>query len=1670
MQELEVGIIKNMVRVLLESAKVPLHYWPLALRQASEQRFRGQLRSFGLQYPRLLPFGARGVARVKTWRHRAQPWKFPKQRVTILGPAEGMSSSSGGYWVVGEDGKGFRSTAVTVPKFKASIADGLQKIGEPAPEDDYEPSEMEDMNGRELEKCDEEDFRALVEGEVAVEVEVPVENPQPVQSAKQAPKYRMKGKQPMGEVRVPAPKYRATGKQPLGAVRMVQADGYVECNQCGLLQPQAPRLQRCGYCEAECPAKVAGGETLQMACEKGLEHAVSFETLKEDLRQNVQESLRQLHHFRVGQGAVEEIQRLGQIERAYEHVMKGLLELWREEKPSNSLHVHDGEGECSVLANETLVQIRALQGEQEKLTGEINEKMKLLSGVETETVLQTYTVSAKEVRQEAEKWVPSIEEEINQLVNTNTIRRRSAAEVKQLEGLGKPVERIPGKLVHTRKAPVGKRRSRIVACGNYMVDQLHDESTSAGGIDSISIRLLTRLSSEWGWKIGSVDVKGAFLNAPRRATSQKVTLVVPPRLLVDLKLVAPDEYWEITGALYGLQESPRDWGCHRDEVLQGTKWMYNDVRYYLEQTEEMHLWRVRADGDSGSSPHGFLATYVDDILVTAPDGLAQALLEHLRTLWQCSPAEVASWENPMRFCGYELRETQHGYLITQQNYIRDMCGKHGIESGGGIPASLFKDLGSDETEIDSGTLREAQQLVGEMQWVATRTRPDVTYHLGVMSRLMHRRPKKVVALGMELMRYLAETADFALHYKRCSSLPSYGMENHLAEKEGINKLSVFVDSSFALEHEQYRSIQGLVLCVGGAPIAWASSRQPFVAASTAESELVGYVESQQCAESLASLMTTVGLEDVSKCLYGDSKSALHLLTAETGHWRTRHLRIRSAKLRDTLRQDPSWQARHMAGEALVVADGVTKPLQGQRFLKFIKALQLESLQETSKKVEGDNESKITIAKLMVGGWALMETMKHDYWMYISGVGLILLGIWLYGKLIGRWGREDEPPPESSAGLRMIQAELRAPEPTRHKSKRRSREHEPLPRIDEEGAGNMNRSQSPVLRSEKDGVGNMNHSQSPKDGVGNMNHSQSPREGREHEPPSTPFQSPNNCPSGLGLTGTAFLGLDTDDPCHGSEGDFEAEAHWSIVPPSNENEREYWRRRNWFWNGQGWCTAVGSNWWDEEVQGEGDLDDIDLGYAEGDLEDHDLWHEGDGIPRVRMLAMDEDAEPWNGALQQPPPGKHDKWMIWPMWVCRVHGASRQQPFLPLHASFPLTGGSEELTGERVTVIFCEGQQYPMVYKDNWHDPPSTRSRQGWKDLGPWRGYTLLRRSAIPMGDLGDPIRPLTRAETSGSVPVQAKRPPTVVPPEVPPRLMMSKRPPTPKYPEPKAPPENFDPGVGSEDSFAPRLAKAAPRQPWWKAVDHPDVEPEDRDPLPSYDEPWHSEAWQREIRKMPLCVAVAFYREWLLHNYPKLTDTQLEDMMEHWQTSLERELGAGPYVPDLRIDQVSPVPTESPQSSSLDVHIGKAGWTSAKAYPNEVRATWPNLAQNQMNQESSSGTTSGPSTSLITTSSSSGGYQQGQPAERGRIAVQSVPKIRSYGEMAASSSSGAPPEAMAPMRMVKAPPNVGLPVKAPPNVGIPVKAPPPGPSEPSFESLDGFELVGEAEHTLPPRRP
>ena len=74
----------------------------------------------------------------------------------------------------------------------------------------------------------------------------------------------------------------------------------------------------------------------------------------------------------------------------------------------------------------------------------------------------------------------------------------------------------------------------------------------------------------------------------------KRTFLRPPAVLKQAGFAAEGEYWEITGALYGLQESPADWASYRDETLPTIEVLYQDKKLHLERSKhEPNMWLLR---------------------------------------------------------------------------------------------------------------------------------------------------------------------------------------------------------------------------------------------------------------------------------------------------------------------------------------------------------------------------------------------------------------------------------------------------------------------------------------------------------------------------------------------------------------------------------------------------------------------------------------------------------------------------------------------------------------------------------------------------------------------------------------------------------------------------------------------------------------------------------------------------------------------------------------------------------------------------------------------------------------------------------------------------------------------------------------------------------------------
>ena len=337
------------------------------------------------------------------------------------------------------------------------------------------------------------------------------------------------------------------------------------------------------------------------------------------------------------------------------------------------------------------------------------------------------------------------------------------------------------------------------------------------------------------------------------------------------------------------------------------------------------MWLIKEIGGDGS-PCGYLATYVDDMLMVGPQPLLQALMTTIANKWECSSQEFAEFGKDLRFCGMEIYKIPLDFDIHQSSYVMNLLARYEVAKKADVPMGKVEDLDKDEGEkkVDLAQLRQAQQLTGELIWVLTRI-IDIAFAVGAMSRRLHRNPTGVLRIGKQILSYLRKFPGLGIQYFFCE--PTEMDENQVPRM--MDTIEVFADVSYAPGGEAYRSIQGVLTTMGGQIIQWHTGRQSLIATSTAEGELLAYQEGQIMGTSVESLAQAMAL-DPDVLMYGDNKAAISLVVLQTGSWRTRRRRVRASKLKEVLKKGNgkgrAWQIRHMAG-TLLVADGLTKALQ-----------------------------------------------------------------------------------------------------------------------------------------------------------------------------------------------------------------------------------------------------------------------------------------------------------------------------------------------------------------------------------------------------------------------------------------------------------------------------------------------------------------------------------------------------------------------------------------------------------------------------------------------------------------------------------------------------------------------------------------------------------------------
>ena len=213
------------------------------------------------------------------------------------------------------------------------------------------------------------------------------------------------------------------------------------------------------------------------------------------------------------------------------------------------------------------------------------------------------------------------------------------------------------------------------------------------------------------------------------------------------------------------------------------------------------------------------------------------------------------------------------------------------------------------------------EIVGCLNWIALRTRPDMAWATSRAASLITHDPDTCFIRVKHICQCLHHTLGYAM---RSVPIP-------LQSKQ---KLWLLGDASIAPTGE--KSQQGLIVYhnttshqrKGGHFVQWRSSRQDLIAKSTCEAELTASSEALQQGENTAIVVAEMIKKSFDIKESSDNAASLHMVRngSETA-WRTRHISVKALWLHQMARRGIKFTYQPTSEMA---ADSLTKGIGASR--------------------------------------------------------------------------------------------------------------------------------------------------------------------------------------------------------------------------------------------------------------------------------------------------------------------------------------------------------------------------------------------------------------------------------------------------------------------------------------------------------------------------------------------------------------------------------------------------------------------------------------------------------------------------------------------------------------------------------------------------------------------
>lgn len=278
-----------------------------------------------------------------------------------------------------------------------------------------------------------------------------------------------------------------------------------------------------------------------------------------------------------------------------------------------------------------------------------------------------------------------------------------------------------------------------------------------------------------------------------------------------------------------------------------------------------------------------------------------------------------------KFLGMNIDQTETEIVLSLREYLQKVFAELEPEigefAGKHIPftddLNVYEDLIEEETDE---TLYRS--IIGKLMFAANAVRPDLSFRVSQLARYMKNPKAKHMKNAIQVLQYLKNHLDIAIHYAKGGDLEVYG----------------YSDSDWAGHVMTSKSTSGIAFMLGGGLIVWTSKLQTSVAIGVAEAEVTALSEAGRNAMWISSMLKEILDEEYIIDIYVDNLAAISSTNPGLNHSRMKHIRIRLSFIQDEI-EKRSFRVLKIDTESNV-ADLFTKRFHRSKFERLLKLLNL----------------------------------------------------------------------------------------------------------------------------------------------------------------------------------------------------------------------------------------------------------------------------------------------------------------------------------------------------------------------------------------------------------------------------------------------------------------------------------------------------------------------------------------------------------------------------------------------------------------------------------------------------------------------------------------------------------------------------------------------------------